>query len=367
MKGLPELVIGDLKVKRPVIQGGMGVGVSLGQLAGAVAKEGGVGIISTAQIGFREPDFETNTRAANIRAIGSEFQRARETAPDGVIGFNIMVALKDYDEHVKAAVDAGADLIVSGAGLPIELPGLVESSSTKIAPIVSTEKSAKVILKYWDKKFSRTADLVVIEGPKAGGHLGFDREQLETYTQESYDNEIERIMAVVRKYAQKYQVHIPVAVAGGISDKDAAKHAFSLGADAVQVATRFVTTWECDASRFITTKECDADSAYKDAYLKARKEDIVLVSSPVGMPGRAIKNPFISHVMAGERVKPKRCLGCLKNCNPAEVPYCITEALIKAAKGEIGEALLFCGADVWKAEKIETVKEVIDSLLGDCV
>ena len=155
MKGLPELVIGDLKVKRPVIQGGMGVGVSLGQLAGAVAKEGGVGIISTAQIGFREPDFETNTRAANIRAIGSEFQRARETAPDGVIGFNIMVALKDYDEHVKAAVDAGADLIVSGAGLPIELPGLVEGSSTKIAPIVSTEKSAKVILKYWDKKFSR--------------------------------------------------------------------------------------------------------------------------------------------------------------------------------------------------------------------
>ena len=203
MKGLPELVIGDLKVKRPVIQGGMGVGVSLGQLAGAVAKEGGVGIISTAQIGFREPDFETNTRAANIRAIGSEFQRARETAPDGVIGFNIMVALKDYDEHVKAAVDAGADLIVSGAGLPIELPGLVEGSSTKIAPIVSTEKSAKVILKYWDKKFSRTADLIVIEGPKAGGHLGFDREQLETYTQESYDNEIERIMAVVRKYAKK--------------------------------------------------------------------------------------------------------------------------------------------------------------------
>ena len=166
MKGLPELVIGDLKVKRPVIQGGMGVGVSLGQLAGAVAKEGGVGIISTAQIGFREPDFETNTRVANIRAIGSEFQRARETAPDGVIGFNIMVALKDYDEHVKAAVDAGADLIVSGAGLPIELPGLVEGSSTKIAPIVSTEKSAKVILKYWDKKFSRTADLIVIRALK---------------------------------------------------------------------------------------------------------------------------------------------------------------------------------------------------------
>ena len=353
MKGLPELVIGDLKVKRPVIQGGMGVGVSLGQLAGAVAKEGGVGIISTAQIGFREPDFETNTRAANIRAIGSEFQRARETAPDGVIGFNIMVALKDYDEHVKAAVDAGADLIVSGAGLPIELPGLVEGSSTKIAPIVSTEKSAKVILKYWDKKFSRTADLVVIEGPKAGGHLGFDREQLETYTQESYDNEIERIMAVVRKYAKKYQVHIPVAVAGGISDKDAAEHAFSLGADAVQVATRFVTTWECDA-----------DLSYKQSYLNAKKEDVILVKSPVGMPGRAIRNSFLEHVEKGEVQRPQKCFGCLKHCNPAEIPYCITEALIHAVKGDTENGLLFCGAQGFLANQIETVQDVMEDLLG---
>ena len=350
------LKIGDLTARIPVIQGGMGVGISLSHLAGSVAANGGVGILSAAQIGFREPDFEEHPKEANLRAIQSQLAKARALAGGGIVGFNIMVALKDYDEHVKAAVDAGADLIVSGAGLPIELPGLVEGSSTKIAPIVSTEKSAKVILKYWDKKFSRTADLVVIEGPKAGGHLGFDREQLETYTQESYDNEIERIMAVVRKYAQKYQVHIPVAVAGGISDKDAAEHAFALGADAVQAATRFVTTWECDA-----------DLSYKQSYLNAKKEDVILVKSPVGMPGRAIKNPFISHVMAGERVKPKRCLGCLKNCNPSEVPYCITEALIKAAKGEIGEALLFCGADVWKAEKIETVKEVIDSLLGDCV
>ena len=163
MKGLPELVIGDLKVKRPVIQGGMGVGVSLGQLAGAVAKEGGVGIISTAQIGFREPDFETNTRAANIRAIGSEFQRARETAPDGVIGFNIMVATKDYADYVKAAVKAGADLIISGAGLPEKLPEYVKGSNTKIAPIVSTEKAAKVMLRIWKRKYNVVPDLLVID------------------------------------------------------------------------------------------------------------------------------------------------------------------------------------------------------------
>ena len=356
-KTLKPLKIGELTVEKPIIQGGMGVGVSRSNLAGAVAAEGGIGIISTAQIGYDEEGFEKDQAGCNRIAIRKHIHRAKEIAEGkGLVGVNIMVALKHYKEHVQEAVRAGADVIISGAGLPMDLPKLVGNNKTKIAPIVSSRRATQLILKMWAHRYNRTADFIVIEGPKAGGHLGFDREQLETYTQESYDNEIERIMAVVRKYAQKYQVHIPVAVAGGISDKDAAEHAFSLGADAVQAATRFVTTWECDA-----------DLSYKQSYLNAKKEDVILVKSPVGMPGRAIKNPFISHVMAGERVKPKRCLGCLKNCNPAEVPYCITEALIKAAKGEIGEALLFCGADVWKAEKIETVKEVIDSLLGDCV
>lgn len=352
---MKPFVIGDLKIEKPIIQGGMGIGISLGNLAGAVAKEGGVGIISAAQIGFKEPDFETNTKEANLRAVKKEFDKARSIAPKGVIGFNIMVAMRHYEEYVKAAVKAGADLIISGAGLPTDLPKLTEGSNTKIAPIVSTEKSAKVILRYWDKKYHKVPDLLVIEGPKAGGHLGFDREQLEIYHQEKYDEEVCQILKVVKEYEEKYQTHIPVALAGGISEAKEAAHAFSLGVDAIQVA-----------SRFVTTEECDADIRFKEAYIAAEEEDIVIVQSPVGMPGRAILNSFMKKVKAGEKQSPEKCLGCLRNCKPAEIPYCITQALINAVKGNVDEGLLFCGANIWKSKKVETVKEVIDSLFQNC-
>ena len=345
------LKIGEKTAKVPLIQGGMGVGISLGNLAGSVAAEGGVGIISTAQIGFQEPDFDKHPSKANVRAIQKEMEKARAISPAGIIGYNIMVALKDYKQHVEAAVLAGADIIISGAGLPTELPGLVKGSDTKIAPIVSTEKSAKVILKYWGKKFQRTADLVVIEGPKAGGHLGFKKEELELYTVEKYEDEVRAIIQVVRSYAQEYQTEIPVILAGGIYDHEDVKKAFSLGADGVQIATRFVTT-----------KECDAHIHYKEAYLNAKKEDIVIVKSPVGMPGRAILNPFMKRVMLGEKIAHTPCHGCLARCNPAEIPYCITDSLVHAARGEVDEALLFCGAEAYKADHMETVKEVIDSL-----
>ena len=356
--------IGDKLTRFPLIQGGMGVGISLGRLAGTVAKEGGIGIISTAQIGYREKDFDRNTEEANQRAILSEMKKARRISPDGIIGYNIMVALKEYASHVKAAVHAGADLIISGAGLPTELPALVSGSKTKIAPIVSTDKSAKVILKYWDRKYHRTADLVVIEGPKAGGHLGFSREQLEEYAEyddkeyaeKSYDDEVKKIMAVVRKYGEKYGCSIPVVLAGGIYDRAAAKHAFSLGVDGIQVAKRFVTT-----------EECDADERYKQAYIQAKKEDIVIVNSPVGMPGRAIRNVFLDKVKAEGRIPPTKCLRCIHTCNPAETPYCITEALIHAAKGEVDQALLFCGGRAYEAKTIETVKKVIDYFCKDCL
>lgn len=354
MMTYPELKIGDLTAKKPVIQGGMGIGISLSGLAGAVAKAGGIGIISTAQIGFREPDFEGNPVEACRRAIGKELTRARKIAPEGIIGFNIMTALRDYEGHVRAAAAAGADLIISGAGLPLDLPEFTAKSRTKIAPIVSTERSAAVILKYWDRKYHRTADLVVIEGPKAGGHLGFTREQLDAYDEKKYDEEVRKIITVVRQYGEKYGCSIPVVLAGGIYDRPAADHAFSLGVDGIQVATRFVTT-----------EECDADIRYKEAYIRAKKEDIQIVKSPVGMPGRAIMNPFMKQVMAGEKITPKKCLLCMKGCKPSEIPYCITESLIHAAKGEVDEALLFCGADAWRAEKIETVDEVMQSLIPE--
>lgn len=347
--------MGDLAVERPLIQGGMGVGISLGNLAGAVAKEGGVGIISAAQIGFREPDFDRNPMEANLRAIKKEYEKAREIAPDGVIGFNIMVAMQHYEEYVRAAVAAGADIIISGAGLPTELPRLAEGSAVKLAPIVSTARSAGVILKFWDKKYGRIPDLLVIEGPMAGGHLGFGREQLAEYLEDKsgdYEAEIQKIVALVREYEAAYQRKIPIAIAGGIENREQAERAFALGADAVQVATRFVTT-----------RECDADIRYKEAYLRAKKEDIVIVKSPVGLPGRAICNDFIKKVNAGEKIPHGICHGCIRHCNPAEIPYCITDALVHAAKGEVEDALLFCGAYAYKAQKLETVREVIDSLL----
>ena len=350
------LKMGNIEAKVPLIQGGMGVGISLGRLAGAVAKEGGIGIISAAQIGFKEPDFDTNTKEANLRAIQKEYDKARAIAPDGIIGFNIIVAMRHYEEYVRAAIDAGADLILSGAGLPTDLPRIAGDSRAKLAPIVSTDKSAKVILKYWGRKYKRMPDLLVIEGPKAGGHLGFTKEQLKAYDQAAYDAEVSDILDTVRSYEEEFQCRIPVALAGGIENKAQAEHAFSLGVDAIQAATRFVTT-----------EECDAHIKYKEAYLNAKETDIVIVKSPVGMPGRAILNPFMEKVMAGEQIPHSSCHGCLHKCNPSEIPYCITDALVHAARGEVDDALLFCGAYAYKADHLETVKEVIDSLMPERV
>ena len=349
------LKIKNIEAKLPVIQGGMGVGISLGGLAGAVAKEGGIGVISAAQIGFREPDFDQNTKGANLRAIRKEYEKARTIAPEGIIGFNLMVAMRHYEEYVREVIDAGADMIISGAGLPMELPRLAEGSDVKLAPIVSTEKSAKVILRYWDKKYKRMPDLLVIEGPEAGGHLGFTEEQLKEYNG-NYDQEVIRILNLVRQYEEEFGCRIPTALGGGIENLRQAAHAFSLGVDAIQVATRFVTT-----------EECDADIRYKEAYIQADREDITIVKSPVGMPGRAIMNPFMRRVMAGEQIPHSPCHGCLHKCDPAKIPYCITDALIHAAKGEVDDALLFCGAYAYKAKRLETVKEVIDSLLTERV
>ncbi len=374
--GLKPLKIGNLVAKHPVIQGGMGVGVSLSSLAGAVAKAGGIGIISTAQIGFKDQDFGKNPMAANLRAIHSELKKARDKAPQGILGFNIMVATKEYASYVKEAVKAGADVIISGAGLPIDMPKFVAEAEnenggsekkerrTMIAPIVSSVKSALVICRMWDRKYHTAPDFVVVEGPCAGGHLGFSREQLtelgadtdhvaETFDEPAYDKEIRGIIETVKSFAEKYKKHIPVITAGGIFDHKDVLHQFALGAEGVQAATRFVTT-----------EECDADIAYKEAYINAKEEDIVIVKSPVGMPGRAIKNKFLERVAQGP-VKVERCFRCLEHCNPAETPYCITKALINAAEGKIDEALLFCGSNAYRCEKIETVPEVMAALCGE--
>lgn len=346
------LIIGNKIAKVPIIQGGMGVGVSRSGLAGAVAAAGGIGIISSAQIGFDEEDFLTDHKTSNLRSLKKHIQLAKEQAKEGLVGVNIMVALKDYEEHVRASVEAGADVVICGAGLPANLPSLVAGSDTKFAPIVSSQKAAAVLLKRWDKKYQTTADFIVIEGPKAGGHLGFSQEELDKDQRGTldYDLEIQKIIDTVGEYELKYQKHIPVIVAGGIFDAADIRHAKELGADGVQIA-----------SRFVVTEECDADPAYKQAYLRATEKDVQIIHSPVGMPGRAIHNRFLEQAESDGCLIP-RCLGCLAKCIPSQIPYCITDALIKAVTGDIENGLLFSGENVSRLHEMTTVPALMSEL-----
>lgn len=349
---LSSLIIGDLVAKVPIIQGGMGVGVSLSSLAGAVAREGAIGVISAAQPGYLEEDFSNNPLTANLRSLGNHIKKAKEISNNGIIGVNIMCASKNYEEYVKCAIDNGADLIISGAGLPTDLPKLVEGYNIKIAPIVSPPKSASVILKMWDRRYGRAADMVVIEGPKAGGHLGFSNESLEEYKSKNYDKEVLEIIEIVKEYENKYNKKIPVVFAGGVFDRKDIDHYISLGCSGVQMATRFVAT-----------EECDADINFKMAYINSKKEDIVIVKSPVGLPGRAINNKFMKDKkLINEKIT--KCYKCLKKCNMADIPYCITGALVRAVKGDIDNSLVFCGENAYRLNKIITVKELIKELIN---
>ncbi|MBD5135232.1 MAG: nitronate monooxygenase [Lachnospiraceae bacterium] len=351
---LPELRIGDKTVTLPIIQGGMGVGVSRSGLAGAVAKEGGIGIISTAQIGYDEEGFEQNPAECNLKAINKHIKKAKDIAGgNGMVGVNVMVALKHYKEHVKEAVKAGADVIICGAGLPVDLPELVKEETSKIAPIVSSARASSIILKMWDHKYKRTADFLVVEGPMAGGHLGYSREQLSELDNYNFDEEIKKIIDSKKQYEEKYNCSIPVIVGGGIFDHKDIEHVLSLGADGVQMATRFVVT-----------EECDADILYKQAYLNAKAEDIDIVVSPVGMPGRAVHNKFIESVENGRKAISK-CYQCLEKCNPANVPYCITKALTDAVRGNVDEGLIFCGSNADRINSITTVHQLMLELAGE--
>jgi nitronate monooxygenase len=349
--GLPHLQIGNLVAKYPIIQGGMGVGVSLSGLASAVANCGGIGVISCAQIGFREENFELNARDANINAIRKEIRKARKLSPKGVLGVNIMVAMQNYEEMVRTSIEEGIDIIISGAGLPLSLPKLVENSNTKIAPIVSSGKAANIILKLWLKRYNKIPDFVVVEGPEAGGHLGFSVDQLSQKLQLS--DIVKEVIETVRPYEEEYNVKIPVIAAGGIyTGQDIAKF-LNIGAAGVQMATRFVAT-----------NECDAHINFKMAYLNSKKEDIIIVKSPVGMPGRAIRNKFINKTFEG-RIAPTKCYYCIKKCDVKTTPYCITCALIEAVEGNTDEGLVFTGSSAYRLNKIVSVRELMNELVED--
>lgn len=345
------LVIDDLVAKVPIIQGGMGIGISLANLAGAVGREGGIGILSTAQIGYQEELFEKSPMRANMEAIKTQFQKAKEIAQGGLIGFNIMAATFQYEKYVKRCVEVGADVIISGAGLPINLPELVDGSKTKIAPIVSSNKAAKVLLGTWKKRFNKTADFVVIEGPKAGGHLGFKADSLEESIQ-GMDEEVKKIVATVNQFGADFGRKIPVIFAGGVFTKEDIQHYLDLGCSGVQMATRFVVT-----------EECDAPDAFKQAYLDAQEEDITVIKSPVGMPGRAIKNAFTERIKT-EQIPIEKCRSCLafKHCDRKTIPYCISETLLNAVTKDPNHALVFAGSNAYRLNERTTVKELMAEL-----
>lgn len=349
---IPAAVIKNKTLTVPIIQGGMGVGISLGNLAGHVAAAGGMGVLSSAHAGYRAEDFWHAPQEADVRELTREVQKAKAIADgQGMVGVNVMVAVKDYAAHVQAALDGGADALISGAGLPLNLPELVKDSDVAIAPIVSSGKAASLICRTWDKKHQRTPDFIVIEGSRAGGHLGFKKEELLAGTTLELLDILSEVLAVLPEFEAKYERSIPVFVAGGIYDGADIRRAIAHGAAGVQMATRF-----------IATEECDAAPAYKEAYLRAKEGDIQIVSSPVGMPGRALRSPLIERLEKEQRIPVEHCIACLRPCRPAETPYCITKALIEAAKGNWEEGLFFCGAEAGRLDRIMPVAELMREL-----
>lgn len=334
----------------PIIQGGMGIGVSLGGLAGAVMREGGMGVISAAQPGYRDPDFRRDPFTANIKALKAEIKKAREISQGkGLLGVNIMVAGQHYDRYASEIGEMDIDVIISGAGLPLELPHLVTNEKVALAPIVSSGKAAYLLCRRWFQRYTRYPDFIVIEGPLAGGHLGFSWDDLKAHSEQK----LEDILQDCKKAIAELGITIPLVVAGGIyTGKDIAAF-LKQGAAAVQMATRFIATFECDAH-----------DKFKAVFLNTQQEDIEFVISPSGYPGRAIVNDFVKRMRAG-RIAPIQCVNCLRPCHPPTTPYCITEALINSVSGDVDHGLVFTGANGYRIDKIVSVSQLIEELMSE--
>lgn len=347
----PALKIGDLVAPTPIVQGGMGVGISLSSLASAVANNGGIGVIAANGIGLLEPDYYEDGQAANLRAFRREIRKARELS-SGVIGVNIMVAVNDFHQLLDVAIEEKVDIVFMGAGLPIKnMPvEALRKANVKVAPIVSSARAVDMIFRMWTKLYNDTPDAVVFEGPKAGGHLGFTEEQLEdpAYQLEAI---VPQIVEALKPFEESKGCRIPLIAGGGVySGRDVYK-VLSLGASAVQMATRFVAT-----------DECDADNRFKQAYVNCTKEQIGLIKSPVGMPGRAIRNTFITDSEEGKR-PPFRCAWkCLSSCKAQEANYCISIALNNARRGLLQSGFVFVGTNGYRIKKIVPVKSLIAEL-----
>jgi nitronate monooxygenase len=352
---MQSLNIGNLSVRIPVVQGGMGVAVSLSGLASAVANAGGIGVISAAGIGMTDPGYMKNFHEANKRSLRKEIRIARSKTK-GILGVNIMMALTDHEKLLLVAIEEKIDLVIMGAGLPMKIPQVIDQAglkghNTKLVPKVSSAKAAALIFRYWDSKYHFVPDAVVVEGPMAGGHLGFKKENLGDNMVPLKDL-VEETVNAIRPFEKQYGRQIPVIAGGGLTTGKDIYDIIQAGASAAKIGTRFVTTHECDASL-----------AYKNSYLSARKEDVVIINSPVGLPGRVIKNKFVEQIMKGE-ARPFKCpWKCLSACDFRKTPFCIASALFNSARGNMDEGFAFAGANAWMATEIVHVSEVMEDLV----
>ncbi len=347
---MPELKIGQLISRLPIIQGGMGVGISMSGLASAVANAGGIGVIAGAMAGITEKDVATDGVAADCRALIREIRAAREKSR-GIIGVNIMVALTHFADLVKTAIAEKIDIIFAGAGLPLDLPGYLQKGDpTRLVPIVSSGRAAALICKRWHQRYGYLPDAFVVEGPKAGGHLGFKADQLEDPAY-CLENLVREVVDEMKAVEVQHGVKIPVIAAGGVYDGSDIRRFLELGASGVQMGTRFVAT-----------HECDADPAFKQSYVDAREEDLMVIKSPVGLPGRALKNHFLEEVAAGIKRSFRCPYHCIKSCNPEKSPYCIGMALAQARLGRLKNGFAFAGANAFRVDKIISVSELMGLL-----
>jgi nitronate monooxygenase len=351
-----ELKIGNHVAKVPIVQGGMGVGISLSSLASAVANEGGVGVIAANGIGLLDKDYFKDGASASERAFREEIRIARKKT-DGVIGVNIMVAINNFKEMLNVAIEEAVDVIFMGAGLPIKnIPvKRLREKNICLVPIVSSARACDLIYKMWSKIYKDVPDGVVVEGPLAGGHLGFEKEQV---SQKEYQlpHLVKDIKKTLKKYEVEFNKHLPLIAGGGVYTGKDIHEIIKAGADGVQMATRFVAT-----------NECDADEKFKLAYVNCKKEDIGFIKSPVGMVGRAIRNSFIKNSEEGKKLNFSCNWRCLGSCKANDANYCISIALNNARLGKIDKGFVFAGANAYRVKSIVSVKELVSELKSDYI
>ncbi|MBD3379607.1 MAG: nitronate monooxygenase [Candidatus Omnitrophica bacterium] len=348
-----------MEIKVPIIQGGMGVRVSTAPLAAAVAECGAAGTIASVGLPPDTPENRADVPKSSREHLKKQIRQARSLT-DGVIGVNIMVALSNYEDMVRTAAGEGADFIISGAGLPVSMPEFAEGSETRLIPLIASARGLKVLLRTWERRYKRLPDAVIVEGPLSGGHIaGYSLEELKDPGHKMRkDNVLEKalqdVIELVGEYGKRFNKHIPVIAAGGVFDgKDMARF-FRLGAEGVQIGTRFVATDECSVAE-----------EFKQLYLASGEKDLVFVQSPVGMPARVIKTKFLEDVLRGEKKDFNCNYRCLRTCDPSTVQFCIAKALIDAAEGDIDNAIVLAGANIERVTRIMPVRELISEIMAE--